>query len=77
MLRRILVTGSNKGIGFAIVRRLLEDYSDVIVLLCSRDRIRGQAAVDSLVREKSSWVERVHCILLDVDSADSGLLTYK
>mmetsp|Transcript_2893 Transcript_2893/g.4026 ORF Transcript_2893/g.4026 Transcript_2893/m.4026 type:complete len:287 (+) Transcript_2893:45-905(+) len=70
-MKRILVTGSNKGIGFAIVRRLLEDYNDTVLLLCSRDRIRGLEAVDSLVNERSSWAERLHFIPLDVNSVES------
>jgi|APCry1669189070_1035195.scaffolds.fasta_scaffold211495_1 NAD(P)-dependent dehydrogenase (short-subunit alcohol dehydrogenase family) len=72
-MKRILVTGSNKGIGLAIVRRLLEDYSDTVVLLCSRDRSRGLAAVDSLINQQRTWADRLHFIPLDVNSSESGL----
>ncbi|CAG9762023.1 unnamed protein product [Ceutorhynchus assimilis] len=42
-----VVTGSNKGIGLAIVKGLCEKY-DGDVYLTSRDPGRGQAAVESL-----------------------------
>lgn len=41
------VTGSNKGIGFGIVKGLCEKFSGV-VYLTSRDENRGQAAVAEL-----------------------------
>lgn len=42
-----IVTGSNKGIGFAIVKQLCQQF-DGIVYLTSRDVGRGQAAVAEL-----------------------------
>lgn len=42
-----IVTGSNKGIGFAIVKGLLEKF-DGVVYLTSRDEGRGKAAVSEL-----------------------------
>ena len=42
-----IVTGSNKGIGFAIVRALCKKFQGD-VYLTSRDEGRGQAAVDNL-----------------------------
>ncbi|KAJ8022298.1 Carbonyl reductase [NADPH] 3 [Holothuria leucospilota] len=52
MPRVAVVTGSNKGIGFAIVRSLCKklDSSDV-VYLTSRDETRGQEAVKKLEEE--------------------------
>ncbi|KAJ8022297.1 Carbonyl reductase [NADPH] 3 [Holothuria leucospilota] len=52
MPRVAVVTGSNKGIGFAIVRALCKklDSSDV-VYLTSRDETRGQEAVKKLEEE--------------------------
>uniref|UniRef100_T1L266 Uncharacterized protein n=1 Tax=Tetranychus urticae TaxID=32264 RepID=T1L266_TETUR len=47
MGRLAVVTGSNKGIGFAIVEALCKKF-DGTVMLCSRDLERGQKAVDSL-----------------------------
>lgn len=48
--RVALVTGSNKGIGFAIVRNLCRIF-DGDVILCSRDEVRGQSAVVLLQAE--------------------------
>merc|ERR1711963_295668 len=49
MWKVILVTGGNKGIGLAIVEALLQEVEDSIVLLGSRDAVRGQQAVDGVV----------------------------
>ncbi|KAL1514692.1 hypothetical protein AB1Y20_003779 [Prymnesium parvum] len=49
--RRVLVTGSNKGIGRAIVRRIVEDFPDVHVLLGSRSPSQGEAAVQKILEE--------------------------
>ncbi|XP_071087874.1 carbonyl reductase [NADPH] 3-like [Haliotis cracherodii] len=45
-----LVTGSNKGVGFAVVRALCKSY-DGDVVLTSRDVGRGQAAIADLNKE--------------------------
>ena len=50
-MKKILVTGGNKGIGLAIVKLLLRDFSDTFLLLGSRDVARGQAAVKELLSE--------------------------
>lgn len=50
-IRRILVTGANKGIGKAICKAALQQFPDVHVLLGSRDAGRGTKAVDSIVGE--------------------------
>ena len=42
-----VVTGSNKGIGFAIVKKLCQKF-DGVVYLTSRDEGRGKAAVAEL-----------------------------
>ncbi|XP_004615386.1 carbonyl reductase [NADPH] 1 [Sorex araneus] len=48
--RVALVTGANKGIGFAIVRELCRHFSGDVVLT-ARDTARGQAAVQQLQAE--------------------------
>lgn len=45
-----VVTGSNKGIGFGIVKNLCSQF-DGIVYLCSRDVERGLKAVEKLKKE--------------------------
>ncbi|MDH5670540.1 MAG: SDR family NAD(P)-dependent oxidoreductase [Myxococcales bacterium] len=67
-MRRILVTGANKGIGAAIVRAILDEYDDTMALLACRDRGRGEAAVAALVSERPAWRERLMLVELDVGS---------
>uniref|UniRef100_A0A2K6F5J2 Carbonyl reductase (NADPH) n=1 Tax=Propithecus coquereli TaxID=379532 RepID=A0A2K6F5J2_PROCO len=64
--RVALVTGANKGIGFAIVRDLCRQFSGDVVLT-ARDAARGQAAVQQLQAEGLS--PRFH--QLDIDDLQS------
>eukprot|EP01036_Dinobryon_divergens_P029877 gene29877-39044_t len=70
-MRRILVTGANKGIGFALVRRLLNEFNDTFIYLGSRDISRGEAAVKSLIEESDSWTTRLKLVHIEVDSVSS------
>ena len=51
IMKKILVTGGNKGIGLGIVKKLLRDFSDTYVLLGSRDVGRGEAAIKEILME--------------------------
>ncbi|KAG8199461.1 hypothetical protein JTE90_000326 [Oedothorax gibbosus] len=67
MAQRVaVVTGSNKGIGFAIVRALCSKF-DGDVYLTARNEERGLAAVNAL--EKEGLHPKFH--LLDIESEDS------
>lgn len=65
-MKRVLVTGANKGIGRAIVAALLEHHPDVFVLLGSRDLGRGAEARAQLLAEHPGSAERVEVLELDV-----------
>jgi NAD(P)-dependent dehydrogenase (short-subunit alcohol dehydrogenase family) len=65
-MRRILVTGANKGIGLAIVGAILDAQGDSFVYLGTRDEARGRAAAAGLVREHPEWTERIQVVVLDV-----------
>ncbi len=67
-MRRVLVTGANKGIGFAIVEAILNEQSDAFVYLGSRDRARGDEARAKLGDRAS----RVEVLALDVASEASA-----
>jgi NAD(P)-dependent dehydrogenase (short-subunit alcohol dehydrogenase family) len=67
----VLVTGANKGIGFATVRAILEADPDSRVLLGARDLERGGSAKTRLVARDSSWDERITVLQLDVSSDES------
>lgn len=64
-----VVTGGNKGIGFALVKRLAE--LGVSVVLTARDKQRGEAAVENL--RKQGLGDFVHFLLLDVSDPLSVL----
>jgi NAD(P)-dependent dehydrogenase (short-subunit alcohol dehydrogenase family) len=67
-MRRIIVTGANKGIGLALVCAILDHAEDTFVYLGSRDASRGDAARASIVAAHHAWAERVEVIELDVTS---------
>ena len=68
-MKRTIVTGANKGIGLAIVKRLLREHPDAFVYLGSRDIGRGEAAVQQIESELGSAAkERVKLLELDVTS---------
>jgi NAD(P)-dependent dehydrogenase (short-subunit alcohol dehydrogenase family) len=70
-MRKVLVTGGNKGIGYAICLTLLRDHPDVSVILGSRDAARGQEAVARLRNEVPSAQDRVELVMLDTTSDES------
>ncbi len=67
-MRRVLVTGANKGIGLAIARGVLAEHDDTFLLLGSRDAERGEAARQSLIASDAAFEERVSVLSLDVSS---------
>ena len=70
-MKRILVTGANKGIGLAICRKILETEDDTFVFLGSRNVDRGNQAKEKLTAENSEWSSRIEVLELDVGSDDS------
>jgi NAD(P)-dependent dehydrogenase (short-subunit alcohol dehydrogenase family) len=71
-MRRVLITGANKGIGFAIVQAILGEHDDTLVYLGSRDADRGRAAAASLTKTRPEWQARIEVVPLDV-SADPSI----
>ncbi len=67
-MKRIVVTGANKGIGRAVVEAILDQHEDTTVLLGSRDPERGEAARAAIVAERPASAERLHVLPLDVAS---------
>jgi len=61
-----IVTGSNKGIGLAIVRKMCKEFSGDVILT-ARDESRGRTAVSQL--EGEGLHPKFH--QLDIDSRDS------
>lgn len=70
-MKRVLVTGGNKGIGRAICAELLSKNPDVYVLLGSRDGGRGAKTVEELKASIKGSEGRIECVELDVSSEKS------
>ena len=71
-MKRIVVTGGNKGIGLAIVKRILNEFSDSFVFLGSRNRERGEKAIEETIIELGESVRsRVKVLDIDVTSDKS------
>ena len=67
-MRRVLVTGANKGIGLAIVEALLVRYPDVFCYLGCRNQGRANNAMNYLVSRDPSFSARIQFLPLDVAS---------
>jgi NAD(P)-dependent dehydrogenase (short-subunit alcohol dehydrogenase family) len=61
----VLVTGANKGIGFEIIRQLAR--RGYVVILTSRDKVKGLAGQDQLRKENLS----VDFVQMDITSMES------
>ena len=64
------MTGGNKGIGYALCKKLLEDHPEVHVILGSRNQARGEAAVQSLQSSMKGASGRVNMVIIDICSDD-------
>lgn len=65
-MKTILVTGANKGVGRAIVEKLLEDFEDTYVYLGARDAGRGLHACAEIEAKVPSAAGRLEFLKLDV-----------
>jgi len=70
-VRRVIVTGGNKGIGLQICKKIVAEQPDVHVLLGSRSATRGEKAVDAVLASVPSAAGRVELLELDVTSDTS------
>jgi NAD(P)-dependent dehydrogenase (short-subunit alcohol dehydrogenase family) len=66
--RFILVTGGNKGIGRAVCERLVTEWADTVVFVGSRDRGRGEQAVNDMVKSTRCDPSRLSCLQIDTSS---------
>ena len=65
----VVVTGANAGVGFETARQLYEHGATVV--LASRDRLRGDAAVAAICGRDSGGDSRAVCMQLDLAHFES------
>ena len=70
-IKRVLVTGANKGIGLQICKKIVQTVPDAHILLGSRSAARGEKAVAELIASDASAAGRVELLELDVTDAAS------
>ena len=80
-IRRVIVTGGNKGIGLQVCKKILADVPDCHILLGSRSGARGEKAVQAVIAADPAAEGRIEMVELDVtDEAsvkDKAALTEK
>ena len=67
----ILITGGNRGIGAQMVLDMLEKFEQFDVLFTCRSLEDGQNYIDSLVRKRPHYKERLETLVLDISKNDS------
>ena len=70
-MKRLLVTGANKGIGRAVVEAVLDKYPDVFVYLGCRSLERGTGARNQFGAKNHEYLARTKVVELDVTSEQS------
>lgn len=70
-MKSILVTGANKGIGFAVTEAVMREQPGYKVIMAARDGRRGNAARDTLLEINEAWSDRIAVLELDVASDPS------
>lgn len=69
-LKRVVVTGGNAGIGFALCKQLLSE-DNCFVYLGARSQEKGAAALAEIQAEFPAHKDHIHLVLVDTSVADS------
>ena len=72
----LLVTGSNKGIGFAILEGLLKEKSKLRMILTSRNENLGKSALQKLISKYPSSKSQLFYHQLDISNQNSRKAIY-
>lgn len=67
----VIVTGANKGIGYALVEKLLQHPDKPIVMLTSRNPVLGKQAYETLLQKYPREESRLDYSELDINSESS------
>merc|ERR1712159_675674 len=76
-LRNVLVTGANKGIGEAIVRKILAEHNDVFVILGSRNNDNGLSTKTRILEDIPKSRNKVEVMVIDVSDDASVMTAFK
>ena len=71
ILRTVVVTGSNKGIGYAILEKLLKGQTSYDIILAARNDKLGKEAQSALSQKHSSSPSKVTFRQLDINDTTS------
>ena len=66
-----MITGANKGIGHAIAQTTLQKNLNFDIMMCSRDKVRGEEAIHGLTQKFPDYQGQLKLGMLDVNSATS------
>ncbi len=69
-IQRILVTGSNKGIGYGIIEKLIQEKVHAHIYLTSRDLVAGQRSCQKL-QEHYPSADNIQVVQLDITDKGS------
>ena len=69
-LKKVVVTGGNTGIGYAICKLCVEKH-DCYVYMGSRDEAKGKAAIEQMNKECPATVGKIEVLKVDVSSDKS------
>ena len=67
----LLVTGSNKGIGFAILDGLLKEKTKLKLILTSRNENQGQTSLNKLISKYPDAKSQLYYHQLDISKKES------
>ena len=67
----LLVTGSNKGIGYAILEGLLKEKSKLRMILTSRNENQGQTSLNNLITKYPEAKSQLFYHQLDISKKES------
>jgi len=70
-LRTIVITGANKGIGYAIVEKLISEAVPYSIILTSRDQKLGEKALATLKEKNPDTLSKLQYHQLDVNDENS------
>ena len=70
-IKRILITGSNRGIGFAIAKYILQNTTNYHIILSGRNPDKIENAKQTLISLSASYTNRITTLIMDVSDEEN------